>query len=163
MTRPFTQGDSTTGALLGWWRGLEQYRGDRAELRRCAGLLQVMQTEAFHAVRRRLIAAGMSESDSRNPRLAAIVALAAHAKGLSDESLPAAFSSGDKPPVSPLRLRQILDSADDDELFTRLRRVLPLIDGHVNLPALAANVWYWGDAVRKRWVYDYHWPAKQSA
>ena len=77
--------------------------------------------------------------------------------------MPAAFSSGDKAPVSPLRFRQILEATDDDELFIRLRRVLPLIDGRVNLPALAANVWYWGDNVRKRWVYDYNWPTKQSA
>lgn len=163
MTRPFSPGNTTTGALLAWWRGLEQNRGDRAELRRCADLLQVMQTEAFHSARRRLIAAGMSESDSRNPRLAAIIALAAHVKATSEESLPVAFSSGDRPAVSPLRFRQILEATDDDELFTRLRRVLPLIEGRVNLPALAANVWTWGDAVRKRWVYVYNWPDKQSA
>jgi CRISPR system Cascade subunit CasB len=162
MSQPFTRQDPITGALLAWWRGLEQNRGDRAELRRCADLLQVMQTEAFHSARRRLIGAGLSEADSRNPRLAAIVALAAHVKGLSDQSLPETFSSGDKPPVSPLRFRQILEAADDDELFTRLRRVLPLVDNAVNLATLAADVWYWGDRVRKRWVYDYRWPAKQS-
>ena len=163
MTRPFMPGSPLTGALLAWWRGLEQNRGDRAELRRCADLLQVMQTEAFHGARRRLIAAGLSEADSRSPRLAAIVALAAHVKASSEESLPVAFSSGEKAPVSPLRFRQILEATDDDELFSRLRRVLPLIDGRVNLPALAANVWYWGDTVRKRWVYDYNWPTKQSS
>jgi CRISPR system Cascade subunit CasB len=163
MSDAFKTGHSTTGALLAWWRELEQNRGDRAELRRCADLLQVMQTEAFHAARRRLIGAGLSEQESRNPRLAAIIALAAHAKGLSEESLPESFSSGEKRPlVSPLRFRQILDASDDDELFTRLRRVLPLIDARVNLVQLAANVWYWGDSMRKRWIYDYRWPAKQS-
>jgi len=162
MSGPFTRNDPIAGALLAWWRGLEQNRGDRAELRRCADLLQVMQTEAFHAARQRLIAAGLSEADSRRSRLAAIVALAAHVKGLSDQSVPETFSSGDKPPVSPLRLRQILEAVDDDDLFTRLRRVLPLVDSAINLPALAADVWHWGDSVRKRWVYDYRWPAKQA-
>jgi CRISPR system Cascade subunit CasB len=163
VSRPFTRQDPITGALLSWWRGLEHNRGDRAELRRCADLLQVMQTEAFHAARRRLIAAGLEEAESRRPRLAAIVALAAHVKGLSEQSLPEIFSSADKPPVSPLRFRQILEATDDDELFTRLRRVLPLVGSAINLPTLAADVWYWGDSVRKRWVYDYRWPAKQSA
>jgi CRISPR system Cascade subunit CasB len=163
MSRSFSRNDPITGALLSWWRGLEQNRGDRAELRRCADLLQVMRTEAFHAARRRLMGAGLTDDDSRRPRLAAIVALAAHVKGLSEQPLPETFSSGDKPPVSPLRFRQILEAADDDELFTRLRRVLPLVDSAVNLPALAADVWYWGDHIRKRWVYDYRWPAKQSA
>lgn len=163
MSRPFTSGDPTTGALLAWWHGLEHNRADRAELRRCANLLQVMQTEAFHGARRRLVAAGLSEADSRKTRLAAIVALAAQVKALADEPVPEAFSAGERPPVSPLRFRQILESADDDELFTRLRRVLPLLDGRANLPALAADVWGWSDRVRKRWVYDYRWPAKQSA
>jgi CRISPR system Cascade subunit CasB len=162
MTRTFALGSPLIGELLAWWHGLEHNRGDRAELRRCADLLQVMQSEAFHGARKRLIAAGLAESESRSPRLAAIIALASHIKASSEESLPAAFSFGDKPPVSPLRFRQILEATDDDELFTRLRRVLPLLDGRVNLPALAANVWYWGDTVRKRWVYEYNWPNKQS-
>lgn len=162
MTQPFKSGSPSTGALLAWWRSLENSRGDRAELRRCADLLQVMQTEAFHRARTRLIAAGLSAEESRRARLAAIVALAAHVTAQSDSSLPLAFSAGDKPPVSPLRFRQILDAVDDDELFTRLRRVLPLIDDSVSLAALAADVWYWGDRVRRRWVYDYRWPDKQS-
>ena len=163
MTQPFKSGSPSTAALLAWWRSLENNRGDRAELRRCADLLQVMQTEAFHLARARLIAAGLSAEESRSPRLAAIVALAAHVTAQSEASLPGAFSAGDKPPVSPLRFRQILDAVDDDELFTRLRRVLPLIDDSVSLAALAADVWYWGDRVRRRWVYDYRWPDKQSA
>jgi CRISPR system Cascade subunit CasB len=162
MTRPFTAGDPTIAALLGWWHGLEQRRGHRAELRRCSDLMQVMQTEAFHAARSRLIAGGLPLSDSRNPRLAAITALAAHVRALSDASLAESFSSGDKAAVSPLRFRQILEAGDDDELFTRLRRVLPLINGRVNLAAMAGNVWYWGDAVRKRWVYDYNWPVERN-
>jgi CRISPR system Cascade subunit CasB len=163
MSPPFIREDPVTDELLIWWHGLEQARGDRAKLRRCANLLQVMQTESFHATRLRLMTSGLSDVDSRRPRLAAIVAVAAHVKGQSEQSLPETFSTGEKPPVSPLRFRQILEAADDDELFTRLRRVLPLVSGTVNLRALAADVWHWGDKVRKRWVYDYHWPVKQSA
>jgi CRISPR system Cascade subunit CasB len=163
MTRPFTSGSPITVAFVGWWHGLEADRGGRAELRRCADLLQVMQAEAFHGVRQRLVAAGLSDADSRNPRLAAIVALAAHVKATAAGSLPEMLSEGEKPRVSPLRFRQILESADDEELFSRLRRVLPLLDDHVNLTALAADVWYWSDRTRKRWVYDYRWPAKQPA
>lgn len=163
MSRTFGKDDPAIGALLGWWRGLENDRGARADLRRCGDLMQVMQSEAFHSARLRLIAAGMPEAESKSARVATIVALAAHVKSITDEALPVTFSAGEKPPVSPLRFRQILDAVDDDELFTRLRRVMPLIEGRANLPALAASVWYWGDSVRKRWVYDYQWPTKQSA
>jgi CRISPR system Cascade subunit CasB len=163
MTTTFRKGDPTAGALLAWWRGLEHDRADRAQLRRCATLLQVMQTEAFHAARRRFIAAGMCDADSRKPRLASIVGLAAHLTSMTDEAFPKTCSLGDKPAVSPLRFRQMLEADDDDELFTRIRRVIPLVDGRANVVALAANIWYWGDAVRKSWVYEYAWPAKERA
>jgi CRISPR system Cascade subunit CasB len=164
MTSPFSAGHPARAALLTWWHGLQNHRGDRAELRRCATLLQVVQTPAFHVARQRLVAAGFDEAASRRSRLAAVVGLAASIAAADAKStLPLSFSEGEKPAVSPLRFRQILEAGSDEELFMRLRRVLPLVDGRVNLPALAADVWHWGDAVKKRWVYDYRWPDRQTA
>jgi CRISPR system Cascade subunit CasB len=150
------------GALLRWWAGLQNDRGARAELRRCASLLEVMQTPAFHAARHKLIEAGWRSSGTSDDRLAAVIALAAHLKSDGGSSPPQAFSNSDPPVVSPLRFRQILEARDDEEFFLRLRRVLPLAEG-LSLSALADDVLYWGDNVRKRWVYDYRWPQKQTA
>jgi CRISPR system Cascade subunit CasB len=148
--------------LLVWWHGLDNDRGARAELKRCHDLLSVVQTPAFHAVRQRLVDAGVSESDSKHNRLPAVVALLSHLKNGSEKGIAEDFSDGDPPRVSPLRFRQILDARTDDELFKCLRRVLPLVKNALNQTRLAKDVMHWGDKVRKRWVYAYRWPKKSS-
>lgn len=162
MSKTGFSAEGATGAvLLRWWQGLEDNRGDRAELRRADTVLAVMQLAAFHTIRARLLQAGLGDP-RQSGRLAALVALVAHVRGsgVADLSLPAAFSEGDPPAVSPLRFRQLLEARSDDELFTRLRRVLPLVKEKVNVLRLANDVFYWGDEVRKRWVYDYRWPQR---
>lgn len=156
--------------LFSWWKSLGDNRGDRAELRRCQSLLEVMMTPAYHHVRRRLADAGLKSAEGRDDRLALVIGLAAHVNSTFDPAahhalprLAEAFSEGEKPSISPLRFRQLLGARTDDELFIRLRRVLPLVKERANLFNLANDVFYWGDRVRKRWVYEYHWPAKESA
>jgi len=170
MSRTFDPDTSCGRALFDWWTGLEQHRGDRAELRRCDTPLAVMMTTAFHYARRRLLERGLSDSQWAKDRLPIIVGLAAHVVSTPDRknhialpSLPDAFSRGDKSPVSPLRFRQILEARDDDERFTRVRRVLPLVGTQVNLFSLANDLYGWGDQTRKRWVYDYRWPSPRDA
>lgn len=170
MMRLFDPDRSLGDAVFRWWKSLDSNRGERAELRRCEDLLQVMQTPAFQRIRRRLIELGLKPEDSEQDRLAAVIGLAAHVSSAAEATvhrelpgLPVAFSEDEKPAISPLRFRQLLDARDDDELFTRLRRVLPLVKERVNLFCLANDVFYWGDKVRKRWIYDYRWPTKQSA
>jgi CRISPR system Cascade subunit CasB len=70
------------------------------------------------------------------------------------------MSEGDKPCISPLRFTRLLESPDVDALFSGLRRALPLLQHRTDVLALATDVVNWGDAVKKRWAYAYHWPAK---
>lgn len=168
MAKTFEFDSPATKKLRAWWHGLDEDRGARAQLRRCHNLLAVEQTPAFHAARQHLEEAGLKLSAGRQrSRLASVIALLAHVKSNGAKSLPVAFSQGDKPgdkpPVSPLRFRQLLDARDDEELFTRLRRALPLIDKAVDPIQLANDVMDWGDGVRRRWVYAYRWPTKQTA
>jgi CRISPR system Cascade subunit CasB len=164
MAKTFEFESPATKRLWAWWHGLDEDRGARAQLRRCHNLLAVEQTPAFHAVRQVLAEAGLALKTQRQmARLPAVIALLAHLKASTAQSLPQAFSQGDKPVVSPLRFRQLLDARDDEELFTRLRRVLPLIDKAVDPIQLANDVMDWGDVVRRRWVYAYRWPTKQTA
>lgn len=149
--------------LRRWWGGLDEDRAARAELRRCRTVLDVMQVPAFHAVRQRLLKADLSQRDSEHPRLAVVVGLLSHLKQNGELEPAKAFSEGDQPPVSPLRFRQVLEARDDDELFVRLRRVLPLVGLRVNLDSLVYDTFHWGDTTRKNWVYAYRWPQKQSA
>lgn len=162
MSQPFSTGSRVATELLDWWHDLQTDRGARAELRRCQTLLEVMLTPAFHAARRRLLAAGLDESSSRHARLAAVLALTAHIKSDGELELAEAFSTGEQPPVSPLRFRQILEARSDEELFARLRRILPLVDQRLNLIKLANDVLGWNDTTRKRWAYAYRWPQKTA-
>ena len=170
MSHLFEPGRPLGDALFRWWKALDDNRGDRAELRRCQTLLEVMMTSAFHRIRQQLLEMGLKPEDSERDRLAAVIGLAAHVVSVADPALQKAlprlaeaFSEEDKPAVSPLRFRQLLDARTDDELFTRMRRVLPMVKERVSLFNLANDVFYWGDGVRKRWVYDYRWPAKATA
>ncbi|HVC38126.1 MAG TPA: type I-E CRISPR-associated protein Cse2/CasB [Gammaproteobacteria bacterium] len=154
--------------LLHWWQGLDNHRGSRAELRRAHDLTAVALTGAYQHLYRTLLAAGWPEEDKpennwRNERLAAIAGLLAQVKKPDDRSLPAAMSEGERPSFSELRFRRLLDSPSIDEVFTVLRRALPLVAYQANVLELANDVLFWGDGVKKRWAYTYHWPAKPAA
>lgn len=157
-------------ALLRWWQGLDSHRGDRAELRRAHDLTAIALTGGYQHLYRTLLAAGWPEEDKpeksrRNERLAAIAGLLAQVRKLDDRSLPVAMSEGERPPFSELRFRRLLDSPSIDEVFTGLRRALPLVAYQANVLELANDVLYWfsGDSVKKRWAYTYRWPAKLAA
>lgn len=170
MSRPFDADRPAGRALFRWWVSLDENRADRAELRRCEDLLAVMTTPAFQRARRILLDAGFAPRSGGEDRLPVVIGLAAWVRGPRDPdvhchlpSLPLVFSEGEKPKVSPLRFRQLLEARDDEELFVRLRRVLPLVKERVNLFHLANDVFQWSDIVRKRWVYEYRWPEKEPA
>jgi CRISPR system Cascade subunit CasB len=155
-------------ALLRWWEGLKEYRGSRAELRHAHDLTAIVLTGAYQHLYRTLLAFGWPEEDKpennwRNERLAAIAGLLARVKEDDSRKLPVAMSEDERPAVSELRFRRLLESPSTDELFTGLRRALPLLGHKANVLNLANDVLFWGDAVKKRWSYTYRWPAKPAA
>jgi CRISPR system Cascade subunit CasB len=148
--------------LLEWWRQLSDDTGGRAALRRAPDLTAVVLQPAFQRLHRRLLAAGWPAGPAAGDRLAAAAGLLAHLREASDHALPQAMSQreSDKPRVSELRFRRLLESPDVDTLFAALRRTLPLVQHRCDPLALASDVVNWGDAVRKRWAYAYDWPDK---
>lgn len=158
--------DNVFGSTLGkWWDWLNENQGARAELRRAPNLTAVALTSAFQRLYQWQLAVGFPqpkrpEISTQTERLAAIAGLLAHVKVAVDQSLPMLMSEGDRPPVSELRFRRILDSPSIDDLFVGLRRALPLFDHKADLYDLAESVFNWGDSVKKKWAYNYRWPAK---
>lgn len=155
--------------LLAWWKGLEDDRASRAILRRASSPTLVAFTAPYQRLYRRLQAAGWP-ADARprdNDRLAAIVGLLAHVKENESRLVPEAMSQrdegGDRPQVSELRFLRLLDAPGPDALYSGLRRVLPLMKHRIDVLALANDFLHWGDAVKKRWAYGYHWPDKTSS
>ena len=158
----FRQDQAWGDLLLRWWQGLDDDRGGRAALRRAPDITAVVMLPAYQRLHRRLLAAGWPAETWRNDHLAATAGLLAHVKQNAGPALPAAMSQhdGDKRRVSPLRFTRLLESPDIDTLFAGLRRTLPLLQHQADVLALATDVVYWGDAVKKRWAYGYDWPDK---
>lgn len=169
-------------ALRAWWHRLQgtvpetdapggspvrpsgQDRADLAELRRCASLTEVACSAAFGRVARALKQArgGSDRPDWQLDRLALVVGVVARLRSDHAEALPVAMrrppKDGDpeRKPVSEQRFRRLLTSPDDDDLFTGLRRVLPLVESRANLVRLSEDLFSWDDRVRKQWAYRYY-------
>ena len=154
--------------LFNWWEGLEDDRASRAILRRASTITAVSLSPPYQRLYRRLRDVGWADEGMRyrNDRLAAVVGLLAHVEQNDQRALAKGMSlreeGGDRPCVSELRFRRLLESPDLDALFIGLRRVLPLMNHGVNVLALANDLVYWGDAVKKSWAYGYEWPEKSK-
>ena len=170
----YVLGDAPKAVLKRWWYTISREdasgsgRADRATLRRADSLRAVACTPAYQRVYREMAAAHAGEPwrDYEQERIAAIVALTAHVKENSSESLPKAMShpaeGSDRNPVSELRFARLLNAPDIEAIFTGVRRSLPLIAHAVDVLSLADDVFGWGDVVKKRWAYDYAWPNKSG-
>lgn len=161
--------ESHMGKILHkWWLGLEEDRASRAVLRRCATLDAVALSDAYQRFYRYMLACNAWPADAENwqkDKLAAIAALLAHVKSEDTQRLPIKMSEleGDRPLVSEMRFRDLLKIETTDDLFTSLRRTLPLMGYQANIEQLAHDVYWWNDKTKKDWAYSYRWPVKQSA
>lgn len=143
--------------LLEWWGSLESHRGDRAALRRAATLNEVLFNPSFHRLRRVMRESRWAHAE----RLAQIATLAAR---ISEPRFGASFASQlgkpeagkDKPPLSGLRFRRLLQARDPEELTQLLTRAIALLGGKANLYDLAESVYWWNDGVRRQWAFDYY-------
>jgi CRISPR system Cascade subunit CasB len=143
-------------ALTAWWNALNDNRGDRAELRRCATLAEVAFTPAYHRLRLAVGRFGAPHDDS----LALVAGLSARVKSdIADSTLAEQMATGKvdgSARVSGLRFRRLLKSKESDELFTAMGRVVALLGSSANLQSLAKSVYFWNDRTRKQWAFEYY-------
>ena len=142
-----------------WWSDLlseePSRRGARraalARLRRAATPIEVMQEpEALRLIRRL----------PRDPDRAAILAgVLAFVDEPDDQPIARAIGresfDEDKALMSEARLRRLLQTPGND-LMDPLRRLIRLTKGKANVRDLSSSVLYWGDRVKKRWIFDYY-------
>ncbi|MFZ4698754.1 MAG: type I-E CRISPR-associated protein Cse2/CasB [Candidatus Methylumidiphilus sp.] len=126
----------------------QNFRGERAALRRAESLTAVMFNPGFHRLRQALRNQGLIVSEYQLPNLAAIAGLAAMIEDEATDSLATSMGKpkeidGKKSCVSELRMRRILACDDLEELYTFLRRGLALLDNKANLANLASIIWNW--------------------
>lgn len=170
MSEYFTRDNAIGKILVNWCQGLEDDRASRAILRRAASPTEVALSAPYQRLYRELRQAHWNPDGKPylNDRLAAAVGLLAHvtvdepgltpAKAMSDDK-----GSKDRPPVSELRFLRLLDAPDMPGLYDALRRVLPLMEHKVDVLMFANDILRWNDETRKRWAYDYQWPAHTNA
>jgi len=152
----FKEGTEAGKVLEKWWQSLEEARGDRALLRRCATPVEVVFCPAYHRLRRDLNRIGPINDHG----LSVIAGLAAHLRDL-DVSKPVSAQmaiprSLGKAPVSDSRFRRLLKVDNRNELFNPLIRIIRLLDGRLNFINLADGIYWWNDSVRRQWAFEYY-------
>ncbi len=58
--------------------------------------------------------------------------------------------------LSESRFRRLMQVEGNEELMDAMRRLVHLAGGTVNVRDLSGSVLYWGDRVRKRWIFGYY-------
>ncbi|WP_374337471.1 type I-E CRISPR-associated protein Cse2/CasB [Leeia sp.] len=135
-------------------------RGDRAYLRRCAHAEDVLLQPALH-----LLAHKLEQLEIVVPldALALIAGVLSHINShdFGESKLARRLGNtveGNRPAMSELRFRQLLDSRTEDELYQRMRRALDLLRGTAHVGGLAKDLWQCLYEMRQP---DYTRPADQ--
>lgn len=158
-------------ALAGWWRWLDNNRGERAVLRRAASAEDILLTPAFarflefmparwsspqHLFNSAMVAGLLARVKEDNPKNTFAKALALPKQG------------GSKAAMSELRFLQLQKSRDPDEFFLRISRAIALLGGTVHILSLADGILHWLQEHRHiidrepskrlavRWATDYY-------
>ena len=163
MSNPYLKFDLETPELqilLKWWHELNNHSGDRAELRRCGSLSEVMFNPSYHRLRISLMEVVPPHAES----LALLVGLAVLVKDIHGGLSIASQMSvgGEEAVVSDLRFRRLLKIKTREDLFLPMRRIIALLGGAVNMQSLARSMYQWNDFIRKEWAFDYYTPKKQN-
>ena len=121
-------------------------------LRRAATPIEVMQEpEALRLIRRLSWAAP--------ERVAILAGILAYVRESEDQRIARAIGresfDEDKALMSEARFRRLLQ-ASGEELMEPLRRLVRLTKGKANVRDLSSSVLYWGDKVRKHWIFEYY-------
>ena len=145
-----------------WWKALRRpegvpsgrQRAALARLRRAATPLEVMlEPEALRLIARL--------RDRHNPdRVAALIGVLAFVRNTDDRRVACVVGrkslDDERPPLlSEGRFRRLLQMSHD-ELMGPMRRLVHLAGGTINVQDLSDAVLYWGDSVKKRWIFDYY-------
>lgn len=154
--------ESAASAAFKWWRELNPPDGVRsgrqraalARLRRAAKPVEIMlEPEALRLIAR------LPRDPDRVDRVAALIGVLAHVR--ETDQRPVARAVGrdalddDQSVLSEERFRRLLQ-ARPNELMEPMRRLVRLAGGKVNVEDLSRSILYWGDRVRKRWIFDYY-------
>lgn len=144
---------------LSWWAKLTSVnnsamRADLARLRRADGVLSGLAVSAMHDLNSSLYAAGHGLKNQPE-RLALIALLLAQVKTSTQDSA-ARRMGGNPPALSGIRFTALIRTTDPAVLIVPMRRALRVIGQGANVARLATDLYWWNDATRARWCFDYY-------
>ena len=182
-----------------WWRSLQpreqdkdalpgelrgQGRADRARLRRCENVEELLSNSATLLFARRLIALGggskvFSDESQAYEQLAWVAGALAHVKEDPGDERTLAFRlgkalGGERPAMSELRFQSLQAAATTEDYFLQIRRAIQLADRKTDVARLADDLFAWqlehgqsalraSSGVKFHWAYDYYLSAGQKA
>ena len=147
-----------------WWRALVpddegtkalkgHQRAALARLRRAQDAIDVMMEPAALRLMRRLPCRSLDRAATIAGVLAFVTAHdASHiirSVGRTD------FEDEKSALLSENRFRRLLQLRGD-ELLDPMRRLVRLNKGHANVGDLAKSILFWGDRVKKQWIFEYY-------
>jgi CRISPR system Cascade subunit CasB len=139
--------DDDQKKLLSWWSSLKDNHGWRAELRRAEKPEDVLLTKGFRSLYFELLGTKWIKEEYLLG-LATAAGVMAHIEyndtGYSfAESCAHDTENRKKPIVSELRFSQLQKSRSLEELFTRMRRTIKLLDSKASVVSVADCIMHW--------------------
>ena len=133
-------------------------RQARAELRRAASVTDALGVSATHELNRRLVSAGYDLRKRRDgpDRLALIAVALAQVTQNAGETAAQRFGAGEPKALSGLRFNALIRAKEPRQLMRPLARALRVIGGGANVRKLAVDLYWWSDATRTNWCFDYY-------
>lgn len=158
-----TQKQASSGGSIAyeWWRRLNPLDGSHsgasraalARMRRAATPTQVLlEPEALRLI--------TMLPQSRKDRVAILAGVLAFVREVDEPRIARAIGrtsldDEQSAKLSEARFRRLLQS-QPSELMDPLRRLVRQMKGRVNVGDLADAILYWGDGVKKKWIFDYY-------
>ncbi|MDR2240650.1 MAG: type I-E CRISPR-associated protein Cse2/CasB [Zoogloeaceae bacterium] len=185
-------------AVRDWWRSLQPIeknakpppdwllglgRADRAHLRRCACLDELLSQRAALLLAKMLIARNgdlwvLPDNETTYRRLAWVAGVLAMVKEDLRDGCTLTWHLGrsadaDRPVMNEQRFQRLERTRDIDDLFIQWRRAVRLADGKADVAQLADDLLTWQieldapsqrpNAVRFHWAYDYYLTTRDQA
>ncbi|CAM6469998.1 type I-E CRISPR-associated protein Cse2/CasB [Leclercia adecarboxylata] len=163
--------------LRQWHAGLQEKRGLRASLRHSKTVTDACLSEGFRSLLMQTHTLWKIDAQEwRFTALAITAALAAQVKSIDERQTFAAQlgqMTGNNPVMSELRFSSLSAVKTPDKLLRQLLRAVRLLNGAVNLPSLAEDVFHWcrendelqnhirrqqrpTECIRVRWAMEYY-------
>ncbi len=160
MIDSITKGAGSIAAA--WWRELNPENGAQtgpqkaalAHLRRAGTPLEAIRETATLRLIQRL-----PNYDNKD-RVAALAGILAWVGENSPQPVARAVGRSTLDDATAVmsegRFRRLLQVVEDGELMDAMRRLVRQAGRTVNVRDLSDSILYWGDRVRKRWIFDYY-------